>query len=334
MGQVPAPHSFCQYFTPTMFPTFKLHRAHAQVFTSAVIPGLLACTGRWGLECLTWCPNFEALYFRNKAEKQENGRRKQPLQAVMPCLAPANSTWSGDSGKKKSAPFGEVVAKLCSIKDERCSGCTQALAEASQKCPPRRPPPPPTHVKSLHPLERSNTLLCSKLESVRWPVQCMRTSQRGSCQMGAADVNSQAQDIRPTASAALLHPCETHIQDIYNEIAFLSCALLPQLARRQELCALRTSELRNWEGTFRTTCARCLELDFPAHVAVQSLRSCTYAKSINASVRLTSAAVRPSTSLHEIPSWRDSLRQSALESFTCRLKGSLRPPLLRKLVAV
>ena len=202
MGQVPFPHSFCQYFTPTVIPTFKLHRAHAQVFTSAVIPGLLACTGRWGLECLTWCPNFEALYRRNKAEKQENGRKKQPLQAVMQRLAPANSTGSGDSGKKKSAPFGEVVAKLCPVKDERCLGCTQALAEASQKGPPRRLPPPPTHLKSLESLERSNTLLCSKLEPVRWPVQCMRTSQSGSCRMGVADVNSQAQVMSPTASAA------------------------------------------------------------------------------------------------------------------------------------
>lgn len=111
MGDVPPPRNFWHYLATTVNPTFKLHRVNAQTSLSPVMPETLACKWRRGLECLSWCLDFETLYFRDKAEEQENGRQNHPVQAETRCLALANSTGPGDSGKKKSAPFGEVVAK-------------------------------------------------------------------------------------------------------------------------------------------------------------------------------------------------------------------------------
>ena len=102
MGQPPPPHCFRHCLGTELSLASRLHRVIAEVIVSSYMSGLLACTGGRVLECLTWCCNFRALYFRNKAEKQESGRNFHPLQAKTLPLAPANCTRSGDSGKKKA----------------------------------------------------------------------------------------------------------------------------------------------------------------------------------------------------------------------------------------
>lgn len=150
VGQPASSHSFFHYLGTTTNLTSRHHWVEAGIVLSPMMPKMLACTRARGVERLIWCTIFGALYLCNKAGKQENDRIFQPLQRMMHVLALANSTGSGESGKKKSAPFGQLVAKLCSIKDKLCSGCARAVAEAPQTGAPRRARSPAMHAQRLH----------------------------------------------------------------------------------------------------------------------------------------------------------------------------------------
>lgn len=150
VGQTASTRSSCHYLGTTANFTSRPQWVNAGTTLDPIMPDLLACTRGRGVERLIWCTNFGALYLCNKAGKQESDRIFQPLQRMMLVSAQADSTGSGESGKKKSAPFGEVVAKLCSIKDKRCWGCAQAGEEAPQKGAPRRANSPAMHAQPEH----------------------------------------------------------------------------------------------------------------------------------------------------------------------------------------
>lgn len=53
--------NFCHHLQLATNFHSRLHTVNAEVTLSRMMPVLLPCTGCRGLECLTWCPNFEAL---------------------------------------------------------------------------------------------------------------------------------------------------------------------------------------------------------------------------------------------------------------------------------
>jgi hypothetical protein len=67
--------------------------------------------GEQGGEVPALVPALGSPVIPQQNRKREKWNENHPSQAETPCLASAKSTGSGDSGEKKSARFGEVLAE-------------------------------------------------------------------------------------------------------------------------------------------------------------------------------------------------------------------------------
>lgn len=72
---------------------------------------ILCMHGEQGGEVPALVPALGSPVIPQQSRERENWNSNHPSQAETPCLASAKSTGSGDSGEKKSARFGEVLAE-------------------------------------------------------------------------------------------------------------------------------------------------------------------------------------------------------------------------------